>query len=85
MEIMKETPWSRSREQYSVDKEFLEIVGNGNPTGSVQKETIAVSLTISINVQKWHRRIRLQILSFHAAEWEKCVENPKSQRKESQW
>ena len=22
---------------------------------------------------------------FHAAEWEKCVENPKSQRKESQW
>ena len=22
---------------------------------------------------------------FHAAEWEKCVENPKSQRKKSQW
>ena len=32
---------------------------------------------------KWHSRIRLKF--FHAAEWEKCVENPKSQRKESQW
>ena len=28
-EIMKETPWSRIREQNSVYKEFLEIVGNG--------------------------------------------------------
>ena len=27
-------------------KEFLEIVGNGSPTGSVSKETIAVSATI---------------------------------------
>ena len=27
-------------------KEFLEIVGNGKPTGSVLKETIAVSVTI---------------------------------------
>ena len=32
--------------QNSVYKEFLEIVGNGNPTGSVLKETIAVSVTI---------------------------------------
>ena len=30
---MKETPWSRIRGQNSVDKEFLEIVGNGKPTG----------------------------------------------------
>ena len=29
------TPWSRIREQNSVYKEFLEIVGNGSPTGSV--------------------------------------------------
>ena len=29
------TPWSRIREQNSVYKEFLEIVGNGKPTGSV--------------------------------------------------
>ena len=60
----------------SVDKEFLEIVGNGKPTGSVLKETIAVSVTISINVQNRH---------LYAAEREKSVENPKSQRKESQW
>ena len=33
-------------EQNSVDKEVLEIVGNGNPTGSVLKETIVVSVTI---------------------------------------
>ena len=36
-EIMKGTPWSRIRWQNSVDKEFLEIVGNGKPTGSVLK------------------------------------------------
>ena len=35
MEILRRTPWSRSREQNSVYKEFLEIVGNGKPTGSV--------------------------------------------------
>ena len=33
-------------------QEFLEIVGNGKPTGSVLKETIAVSATISISVEK---------------------------------
>ena len=32
---MKETPWLRIREHNSVYKEFLEIVGNGSPTGSV--------------------------------------------------
>ena len=52
MEIMKETPWSRIRGQNSVYKEFFEIVGNGSPTGSVQEETIAVSATVSINVEK---------------------------------
>ena len=52
MEILRRTPWSRIREQNSVDKEFLEIAGNGKPTGSVLKETIAVSATISINVEK---------------------------------
>ena len=60
-EVMKETS-SRIREQNSVDKEFLEIVDNGSPTGSVLKETIAVSATIWISVQKWHSRICLQIL-----------------------
>ena len=60
---MKETPWSRIRAQNSVYKEFLEIVGNGKPTGSVLKETIAVSATISISVGKSHHQIRLRILS----------------------
>ena len=46
MEILRRTPWSRIREQNSVYKEFLEIVGSGKPTGSVLKETIAVSVTI---------------------------------------
>ena len=35
MEILRRTPWSRIREQNSVYKEFLEIVGNGKPTGSL--------------------------------------------------
>ena len=43
-------------------KELLEIVGSGKPTGSVLKETIAVSVTISISVQKRHSRILLQEL-----------------------
>ena len=37
MEIMRRTPWSRIREQNSVYKEFLEIVGNGKPTGHCVK------------------------------------------------
>ena len=31
----RRTPWSRIREQNGVYKEFLEIVGNGKPTGNV--------------------------------------------------
>ena len=60
---MRETPWSRTREQNSVYKEFLEIVGNGSSTGSVLEETIAVSATISISMEKLHHQIRLRILS----------------------
>ena len=52
LEIMTETPRSRIKGQNSVDKEFLEIVGNAKPPGSVLKETIVVSVTILINVQK---------------------------------
>ena len=63
MEIMRRTPWSRIREQNSVYKEFLEIVGSRKPTGSVLEETIVVSATISISVEKLHHQIRLQILS----------------------
>ena len=63
MEIMRETPWSRIKGQNSVNKEVLEIAGNGKPMGSALKETIVVSVTISISVQKLHHRIRLRILS----------------------
>ena len=52
LEIMREMPWSRIREQNSVYNEFLEIVGNGKLTDRVLKETIAVSATISISVEK---------------------------------
>ena len=41
----------KNRGQNSVNKEFLETSGNGKPTGSVWKETIVVSVTISINVK----------------------------------
>ena len=47
----------------SVYKEFLGIVCNGKPTGSVLKDTIVVSATISISVEKLHHQIRLRILS----------------------
>ena len=60
---MKETPWSRIQGQNSVYKEFLETVGNGSPTGSVLEETITVSATILIIVEKCHSRIRLRFLS----------------------
>ena len=63
MENMRETPWSRIRGQNSVYKEFLEIVGNGKPTGSVRNETSAVSATMRISVEKLHHQIRLRILS----------------------
>ena len=56
-------PWLRIREQNSVYKEFLEIVGNGKPTDSVCKETTAVSATISISVEKLHHQICLRVLS----------------------
>ena len=37
MEILRRTPWLRIREQNSVYKEFLEIVGNGKPNGQCVK------------------------------------------------
>ena len=43
-------------------KEFLEIVGNGSPTGSVPEETIAIPATISMRVEKQHSRILLRYL-----------------------
>ena len=51
-----------SEGQNSVNKEVLEIVGNGKPTDSVRKERIAVSDTIRMSVQNRHSRILLQDL-----------------------
>ena len=45
-----------------MNKELWEIVGSGKPTGSVLKETIEVSVTISISMQKEHSRILLRAL-----------------------
>ena len=58
-EILRRTPWSRIRKQNSVDKEFLEIVGNGQCV----KRNNVVSATIWISVEKVHHQIRLRILS----------------------
>ena len=79
LEILRRTPWSRIRKQNSVYKKFLEIVGNGKPTGSVLEETSAVSSTILLSLEK----MTVECVSefFHAAEWAKIIENPKSQRK----
>ena len=52
----------KNQETHSVNKELLEIVGSGKPTGSVLKETIAVSVTISISVRNRHSRILLRAL-----------------------
>ena len=62
MENLKQAPWSRIRGQNSVNKELWKIVGNGKPTGSLLKETIAVFDTIWISVQNRHSRILLRAL-----------------------
>ena len=49
-----------------MNQEFSEIADSGKPTGSVLKETIAVSATILVSVEsveKVHHQIRLRILS----------------------
>ena len=80
---MKRAPWSRIRRQNSVDKEFLEIVGKRKLTGSVWKETIAVSVTIWISVQNRHSRILLRVLS--CGRMREMLRKPEIQRQESQW
>ena len=45
-----------------MNKELWENIGSGKPTGSVLKEIIAVSVMISISVQKQHSRILLRAL-----------------------
>ena len=50
-------------------KNSRRLVGSGKPTGSVWKETIAVSVTISISVQNRHSRILLRAL-LRSRVWE---------------
>ena len=59
---MRETSWSRIRGQQREQRTVGDF-GSGKPTGSFLKETIAVSVTISISVQKQHSRILLRVLS----------------------
>ena len=40
VEILRRTPWSRIKEQNSVYKEFLEIVGNGKPTAMCERKQL---------------------------------------------
>ena len=49
----------KNQETKQREQRTLGIVGSGKPTGSVQKETLAVSVTISISVQNRHSRILL--------------------------
>ena len=68
MEILRRTPWSRIREQNSVYKEFLEIVGNGKQTGSVSKgDNCSFRHGMRISVGKVHT-IKSVSEFFHAAE-----------------
>ena len=82
VEFMKETLWSRIQGQNSVYKEFLEIVGNGSPTGSVLEDTIAVSVIISINVEKWHSRIRPKSFMHQS---ERNASRSRKSRGKSRW
>ena len=56
---------SKCRKQLSLSSCGWVLIRSGQfkITGSVLKETIAVSVTISTSVQNWHSRIRLRILS----------------------
>ena len=53
----------KSQETKQRVQRFFESVGNGKPTGSVWKETIAISATKRISVEKLHHQIRLQNFS----------------------
>ena len=83
MEIMRETPWSRIREQNSVYKEFLEIVWQWEFNGQCVKGD---NCSFRHDIIKRGKNHTVEYVSefFHAADWEKIIENPKSQRQKSQ-
>ena len=63
MEILRRTPWSRIRETKQRVQRILGDCWQWEANGNVWKETIAVSATIWISVEKLHHQIRLRILS----------------------
>ena len=66
-----------------MNNELQENIGSGKPTGSVLKEIIAVSVTISKSVRKQLSRIFLRALL--PGIMKEMRREPKSQRKECQW
>ena len=52
---LNQTSWSRIKGNNVAFTKDKENVGNGKPTGSVRKETIAVSRTMRISVQNRHQ------------------------------
>ena len=82
-EIMKETPWSRIRNKTACTKNSWRLwqwESNGQCSGGDN-----CSCRHDINKRAKMTQPNPSPNSFHAAEWEKCVEIPKSQWKESQW
>ena len=61
-----------------MNKEVWEIVGSGKPTNSVPKETIAVSVKISISVQNRQSRILLRALLRGRSEMRREAEVPEA-------
>ena len=63
-EIMNENAVVKNQgNKTACTKNSWRLLAMGNQRAMFWKETIAVSATMSISVQKWHSRIRLQILS----------------------
>ena len=82
---MRRTPWSRIREQNSVYKELLEIVGNGKPTGQcVKGDNCIFRHDINKRGKSYTSRIRLRILSCSRMS-EKHREPEVPECTESQW
>ena len=79
----KEAVVKNQRVKTAWKKELSEIADNWKLTGSVRKETIAVSDRIWISVQFDTAESFSKI--FYAAECDKCIENQKSQRQKPKW
>ena len=77
-EIMRETPWSRIRGQKQREQRSLGDCWQWEAIGGVlPKETIVLSVTMSINVQNIDKAESFSEI-FYAAECEKCNVNQKS-------